>query len=240
MMKKYYSLFVILLVSKFVIAQVAEPVIEKAYKVETGFLCRIVDKATNQYTGDKIYHIYARSKILIKKIEDNNIIVKIIIGYIPPNKQENEPYAKKGELYCIDKSDYLLYVKLATTQIGLDLGILAVPFKFEASSFKVFPGGNISGYLGPSITFPKSKDFHITPIGFGGFSPIPLSNLTTTNSSDIKTVMGLTLGTGMILNLKAGFQLGLVSGWDFYNVDNTQKTQNWLSFSIGYQFLKKE
>jgi len=52
--------------------------------------------------------------------------------------------------------------------------------------------------------------------------------------------MGLSSGVGLVLNLKQGFQVGLIKGWDFFNVENSQKTLSWISFSIGYQFLKKE
>jgi hypothetical protein len=190
-----------------------------------------------QCETSKTHFICPNSKVVVKKVDKENIIISIKSGYFCDNVSTN--FALEGKLYCIGRQEAEVVFENPKFQLKIDFGILAVPFKFENSSYKVYTGG-VNGFFGTKINFAKHKEFQISPIAFGGFSSIPLNNLTGTNSADIKTTMGLSSGLGLVLNLKQGFQVGLIKGWDFFNVENSQKTLSWISFSIGYQFLKKD
>jgi hypothetical protein len=154
----------------------------------------------------------------------------------------------KCDNYAIQGDDYLIFKTVFTENgnvhevknigIGIGVGVLTVPFKFDPSTFKVYPSGEVGGIAGPKFCWVKSG-LNIMIGMVLGLSTIPLNDLNAPSVNQINTVGGITWGGGFTLNLpKTGLQFGFFYGADFYNTNNTKFQKNWLSFGIGYDFIK--
>lgn len=191
-----------------------------------------------QTTGSK-YTVLRLSKVRVEQKDTVNkkIVFQITQGY----QGDSSRFAKVHKLYCVNLDDFGLSIDTikVKARTKLDYGFLTIPFKFQYSNYVIHPGGSLGGFIGPRFVSAKDSDKGFSLIGFAGLSSVPLNNnISTTNASDIKVVPGLGLGLGGVFSVKS-FQLGLITGWDFYNNDGP-KTNSWLSLSIGYTFLRPD
>jgi len=143
-MKHFIALFIILFLFATLLSAQSIKIEEgKAYRVGTENLYGRLIKEKNECSDDE-YYFCPPAKIVVKSITNNEVIVELISGY----KHCDKLNAQEKNLYCIDKVEAENRLKAAKLELGLDFGVLAVPFKFETNTFKVYSGGNISGFLG--------------------------------------------------------------------------------------------
>ena len=216
-----------LLISQDVFAQIKNEI----YKVDAQFLANEFLNTECQKDSVDIICKYATFEVI--DVKDEVVKIKIIQG------MTCDDYADNNGVYCVRKAVFTnggsVHLKSDDKKWDANFGggILTIPFKFDRQSFKVFPAGEVGGVGGLKLSYNKTGGSIII-----GLSSIPLNDLNSNSSNEIKTVSGVTLGGGISINVAKGFQFGVYYGNDFYNTDNTKYTKDWLSFGFGYDFFR--
>ncbi len=116
-------------------------------------------------------------------------------------------------------------------------GTLVVPFKFRTTDHSITGDATIGAYLGRTWYLAGAT---FTPILSAGISQIAVSNPQDNTKTDTRT--GFTVAPGLIWTIKENFQIGALVGWDYIGSNGEQpwkyNGKTWLSFAIGYQFVK--
>jgi len=207
---------------------------DEIYKVDAPFSANQFLNAECQKDSVDIICKYATFKIV--DVVDELVKIKIIDGKLCSD------YADNDGIYCVRKIVFTnggsVHLKDDDKKWDASLGggILTIPFKFDRKSFKVFPAGEI-GFVG-GLKLSYNKTCNIIIGGILGLSSIPLNDLNSNNTNEIKTVSGVTVGGGISINVANGFQFGIYYGNDFYNTDNTKYSKDWISFGFGYDFFR--
>jgi hypothetical protein len=204
------------------------------YRINAKMTVNGVDNSNNCSPANQ-FVVYAKSRIQIVNVAADGTVKFILTqGY----NGTDSNVARINHQFCIDGSALQgLINAILKPQLTLDYGLLAIPFKFQYKSSVVHPGGSLGGFIGGRIGNAKRSDRGLSIVGFGGLSSIPQNNdVPTISASDIKVVPGVGVGAGAVFNVQS-FQVGVLTGWDFYNNDG-KKRNSWLSFSIGFTFLK--
>jgi hypothetical protein len=210
-------------------------VIGEIYKVDAQFSANQFLEADCQKDSVDIICKYATFKIV--DVVNDIIKIKIIDGKLC------DDFADNNGIYCVRKIVFTnggsVHLKDDDKKWDTSLGggILTIPFKFDRKSFKVFPAGEIGGVAGLKLSYNKTGGSIIIG-GILGLSSIPLNDLNSNNTNEIKTVSGVTIGGGISINVAKGFQFGIYYGNDFYNTDNTKFSKDWISFGFGYDFFR--
>ncbi len=162
---------------------------------------------------------------------------------------------KNGLLLMIKKSDFdqLAKAPLYSTafkwnRLAFSSGQLTVPFKLRpaiaGNSFSMTTDVTIGAYAGIKKRISKRQNFFLTLPVVAGLTLININDSTTTpggtpdRSSGVHP--GWTVATGLVAQLNS-FNIGVVTGWDFASdVGKTWVYQGkqWISFGVGYSFLK--
>lgn len=206
---------------------------DEVYKVDAQFYANQFLNAECQ--KDSVDVICANATFKIVDVVDEVVKIKIIKGKSCPD------YAYSDDIYCVRKIVFTIGGSVHLIEkkwdVSLGGGVLTVPFKFDTKSFKVFPAGEIGGVGGLRLNYNK-KGGSIIIGGILGLSSIPLNDLNSSNTNEIKTVSGVTVGGGISINVAKGFQFGIYYGNDFYNTDDTKYSKDWISFGFGYDFFR--
>jgi hypothetical protein len=162
---------------------------------------------------------------------------------------------KNGLLLMIKKSDFdqLAKAPLYSTafkwnRLAFSSGQLTVPFKLRpalaGNSFSMTTDVTIGAYAGLKKRISKRQNFFLTLPVVAGLTLINVNDNTTTSSGTPDRSSGVypgwTVATGLVAQLNS-FNIGVVTGWDF--ASDVGKTwiyqgKQWISFGIGYSFLK--
>jgi hypothetical protein len=118
--------------------------------------------------------------------------------------------------------------------------IMGVPFKYRFTKSKSSLTGEST--IGASIgwTFARDHDFdnRFWVMGAGGLTVInPNSAFDDPGSEKSRNIPGATFCLGVGANISKT-QAGIVFGWDFADPDWEFHGKPWLSFSVGFEFLK--
>jgi hypothetical protein len=162
---------------------------------------------------------------------------------------------KNGLLLMIKKSDFdqLTKMPLYSTawkwnRVAFSSGQLTVPFKLrpatQGNSFTMTTDVTIGAYAGLKKRISKRQNFFLTLPFVAGLTLINVNDNTTTSGGTPDRSAGVhpgwTIATGLVAQLNS-FNIGVVTGWDF--ASDVGKTwiyqgKQWISFAIGYSFLK--
>jgi hypothetical protein len=148
----------------------------------------------------------------------------------------------KGEVYEVDTESLTTLHK--TLIQSLDLGVLAVPFKYRRHA----PGAKnivtnesaIGASVGGRFALGgvDALAWLVRPQAFFGLTQISVEGPA---DGAVQERVGVTVGTGVIFEAGGGVQVGAVIGWDRIadGADVTWPFQDrpWFSFAIGYKFL---
>ncbi len=66
---------------------------------------------------------------------------------------------------------------------------------------------------------------------------MPLNDVNAKNSEDTRTVDAASIAGGAVYNFGKDFQIGLLTGADFFNADNKARTRSWISFTLGINLI---
>ncbi len=215
-------------------SELASIKVDDIYTIESAFIANNTENA--QCKAGETSKVFPNSVVLIKKImaDDGGKIMFLLRN--TPN--DTDPLgAKQGQIYCIGREEFNLFKGEKIRKVEFGAALMAIPFKFQYNSYVIHPGGSIGGFAGARFNSTKKKERGFNIGAFGGLSSVPQNNdANTPNASDIKVIAAFGLGAGAIYNYER-FQIGLVTGWDFYN-NGGKKVNSWLSFTVGFAFLK--
>ncbi|MGE0636332.1 MAG: hypothetical protein AB7G44_12525 [Bacteroidia bacterium] len=166
--------------------------------------------------------------IVSQKFDDNTIVVVL------SSNDAGDGMAEINKYYCISKTTLETYFRKKSKP---DIGILAVPFKMRIYPLKIMAGNSVGPYIGHKFYHKNSTTS--TLLGFASLTNVPLNDV---NEKVPQTKWGLGLGGGYVWTVTGNFQVGLISGVDFFEgVDKwVYKFQPWLSLSIGYNFISQK
>lgn len=119
-------------------------------------------------------------------------------------------------------------------------GALALPFKYDPSTAKIYAGGNFGFYVGAQHMMGKvnGDDFSIFLAGTVGYNRIALNNINSQNIENTDDVGAL--GIGALAGGAIGrFQLVVVYGGENYNINDEKIGRSWISLGLGFGFLNK-
>ena len=148
------------------------------------------------------------------------------------------PVFDRGSAIQIDLTKIQQY---EPNRFGFAYGALVVPFKYQLMGSHQFTGSASAGpYLGYKIDF-ESLGWALTPAAFAGASNIAVTNKNTSESNSTSQVAGFSWGGGLLIEIKGGFQGGVVLGWDDVGgLSSNQYFQYndkpWLALQLGYSF----
>ncbi|MFC0875865.1 hypothetical protein ACE01N_04685 [Saccharicrinis sp. FJH2] len=159
--------------------------------------------------------------------------------------------AYNGKILAISKEDFdkLLTNNIYKRNIHITGGILTLPFKFRGKVGEIprsmTTDVTLGPYVGPRMRLSRKSDFFVTmPFTLGlTFINVNNSNTSPTNPSNNQNeiVPGLTLGSGLVFQIRQ-YEFGLIGGWDFgtgtAGSEWIYNEKPWISFAIGYSFLK--
>jgi hypothetical protein len=160
---------------------------------------------------------------------DKDIVVKF--DYVPPNIKKT---VDVGTRYYLSKEIFNSYsVRFYS---GLDYGLLVIPFKLRFNPGSISPGTALGPYIGYKLGSDSNLFTSIvTTLSLAGVS------LNDVNSQNVKNVLGLTYGGGVILNFNNKIQVGAILGADYIGEqgkDWNYQNKLWLSIAIGFTFLR--
>ncbi len=127
---------------------------------------------------------------------------------------------------------------------GVAGGVLALPLKLRFKTDDAPYSFNTSASIGPYVGYQLSSGTHFTHtvFVFGGLTIIPISDI---NAKEVENASGGSIGGGIVTNIAGlldNLQIGAVVGADFLGGNRGRawvyEGKPWLSFSIGFQFLK--
>ena len=156
-----------------------------------------------------------------------------------------------GKALCIPLTEYekLQTINIYRRNLHLTGGVLTLPFKFRdaigQTPRSMTTDVTIGPYIGGRVRMSKKADVFLTvPFTLGlTFINVNNSNTTTTGTqtTDNAIVPGFTIGSGIVIQLNK-YELGLICGADFgtgkAGTDWIYNNKPWVSFAIGYSFLK--
>ena len=187
------------------------------------------------------------------KTNSGNVKLKFIS--VAEEKQNGAVRVELSDMYngktlCIDQEDFekLSTINIYRRNIHITGGILTLPFKFRRSigqtPSSMTTDVTLGPYIGARIRLAKKSNFFLTiPVTLGlTFINVNSNNTNPVNSTqDNAIIPGFTFGGGLIFQINQ-FEFGLVTGWDFgtgkAGTDWIYNKKNWVSFAIGYSFLK--
>ena len=156
-----------------------------------------------------------------------------------------------GKLLCIQKGEFekLNLTKIYNRRVHLSGGLLTLPFKFRSkvndTPRSMTTDVTLGPYIGARMRLLKKSDFFLTVPLTAGLTFININNSNTSpsnpQSSDNAIVPGFTVGSGLVFQLNK-YEIGFIGGWDW----GTGKAGSewiydgkpWISFAIGYSFLR--
>ncbi|EPT8452262.1 hypothetical protein ACVS4I_003092 [Vibrio fluvialis] len=199
------------------------------------------------------FHIYTDQYCIPAKLslrlidqDDENYIVyrpnRSWLGYMlyepPVKKEEFVQEACGSNLRLLPES---AKISLSKSQINLDYaskfgwqyGALIAPYKYYTSNGDLSGGATIAPYFGWRLNI-EPINFSFTPILFAGPTMV---NVEKSDGSD-SNVFGVSMGTGLLLELHKEFNMGFVLGYDVVSKseDFDNNGRPWLSVSFGYNF----
>lgn len=127
-----------------------------------------------------------------------------------------------------------------TSRFGVAYGALFVPYKYYAAGNNTFSmNASVNAYLGLRITGLSGENY--IP-GGGDIKLAFFTGLTgaTTTESEIsksdKSIIGVSVGVGLLFKAKSSIQFGFLVGRDYFNgSDNYENNRkNWLGIAVGY------
>jgi len=141
---------------------------------------------------------------------------------------------KKGKMYFLKKEVFNSYS--IRYHSGVDYGALVIPFKLRFNPGSVSPGVALGPYIGYKLgSRSNTYTSFIATLGLTGVS------LNDVNSENVRNVMGLTYGGGVIINVNNKFQVGALIGADYIGAqgkDWDYQNKPWISMAIGFTFLR--
>jgi hypothetical protein len=149
------------------------------------------------------------------------------------------PYGSKIEIPLTDVQNS------SPSRYGLAYGGLAVPFKFQLTgNHQLTSSATIGPYLG--WKFDTGYGWAMTAAAFAGVSNNAVPKTTNTPTSKGKTTVsssntqtaGFSYGGGLLVEVKGGFQGGLVLGFDTVGGGQNFQYDNkpWIALQLGYSF----
>ncbi|WP_172570917.1 hypothetical protein [Vibrio fluvialis] len=184
---------------------------------------------------------------LIDQTNDSYIVYRPERGALgdwlyEPNLEDKSGKPKNN--YCGDNKPILpasRKIKLAKKEVNLDYaskfgwqyGALIAPYKYYTSNGDLSGGATIAPYFGWRLNI-EPINFSFTPILFAGPTMV---NVEKSDGSD-SNVFGVSVGTGLLLELHKEFNMGFVLGYDVVSKseDFDNNGRPWLSVSFGYKF----
>lgn len=164
-----------------------------------------------------------------KEMSDKVIVV--LFNYVPPGGKNT---VDVGERYFLSKEAFNSYsVRFYS---GLDYGLLVVPFKLRFNPGSLSPGAALGPYIG--YKFGSNTNVYTSIIATLGLTGVSLNDV---NSDNVNNVLGLTYGSGVILNFNNKIQIGAVLGADYIGEqgkDWDYQNKLWVSIAIGFAFLR--
>jgi len=235
-MKKTLLFIAFLFSCYFLQAQTISITRGSTYKLENKILVHEWVNGIKCDTAKKMI-ICANNKIKISRIlNDGTALIKAKTAYYHPGECDSIP--NKFATYCVDEN--ILGNNVILPKVTPAVGILTVPFRYDFKTSKIFAGGQLGGYLGAQTRIksnPLGKDIY----GFigvtGGYSRIPLNNINASDPENTDEVGAL--GYGGLAGITIGnFQAVFVLATDKYNLDDQKQSRSWISFGLGYAFIK--
>jgi hypothetical protein len=165
----------------------------------------------------------------------------------------NKSSTSTHQFYCVKSSDYkepaiVKRYKTRAYNAKPIVGTLIVPIKFRPAQGDVpfdfttdFTLGSSFGY---SFRMSHYRPSYLSIVGVFGVTSVGVDSLTTKGfvTEPNTKLSAITPGIGAIIDI-SGFQIGAVVGWDVVGGTTGKKWiyngKPWLSFGIGYQFLRK-
>jgi hypothetical protein len=166
----------------------------------------------------------------MNKLRNDESVYVIEVLNAPFNVKVGDNFPDPNLQYCIDKS--VFEEQYRSTKYRISYGALAVPFKIRFDPGTISPGGELGGYFGVYL----GQSSWILGV-HGGATVVSLNN-DNSNSDTPDNMIGATLGIALINDFDENFQLGVVSGVDFFEGANdwAYGYTPWLSFQIGFKF----
>lgn len=167
------------------------------------------------------------SEVVLKFIKHRQADHKIETGEV-----------RAGKLYSISKTS--LEKAWSVFVQGVSVGALAVPFKYRMAtpSARAVITNNASIGASVGMKFGGWPGFFSQPLVFIAFTRIPVA---AANGATPTERNGLTLGTGVALEIKGGAQFGIIVGWDqVADGDDPNwdyQGRPWLSIGINYKLI---
>jgi len=147
--------------------------------------------------------------------------------------------AKRGGSYIIDKTT--LGNNINVPSVLPIYGFLTIPFKYEFTTSRMYPGGEIGGLLGAqkTLNWDPNRSMSIFLSGTAGYSRVALNNTNIQSIDPSNTTFADAFSYGIAGGLAIeGFQLMIVRGIDSFSVSGSQQQLNWLMIGFGYSFIK--
>ena len=148
---------------------------------------------------------------------------------------KDDPVRPKRE-YRVARTDLL--PRLYRLERGVDVGALAIPFKFQLSNGDLTAGGSLGPYVGYRQRWLFVPSSILISLGATAVPTVAPSLPTDPQPGNIKSVFGVSASAGVVLEIVNNFQAGLLFGIDHASDKSyAYQDKGWISFSIGYGFL---
>lgn len=208
------------------------------YKLENTLTFKVWDGSSST---NESYTICQGSKIKISRLINDKAVIKIVksFSYSQNGQTTCKTDAPKAKSYIIDQSVLKTNVKIP--DILPQYGFLTVPFKYDISNQRMYPGGQIGGMLGVQkrLNWTPTESMSWFLVGTAGYSRIALNNSNIQNiepsNTDFSDAFTYGIATGISINK---FQFMIVKGWDKFSVEGEKTTLNWLMVGFGFGFVK--
>lgn len=237
-MKNLISTFLALIVTNLVIGQTIEIQQGAKYRLDN----QLYFKGWNgtSATEDSVL-VCSKNKIKVTRTIGELAIVKIktTYSYSSGSSVTCETGANKANTYTIKKS--ILSNNVTIPEWQPQYGILSVPFKYDMSNSRVYPGGQIGGLFGVQkrLNWTPTESMSWFFVGTAGYSRIALNNTNIQNVDPSNTTFADAFTYGAATGIQISrFQIMLVKGWDNFSVNSEKKKISWISIGFGFGFIK--
>ncbi len=233
-MKKLLVFFFTLFVANMLLAQTQQEQIKDDTHFNSKAKFRVYGYDGSAATTSQ-HILCSKTKFKVIRSLSNNTQIAVEIKRIKKNA-DCSSIGVVSTSVVVGQSYVINYVDLANVKrpfVGLNVGPLIVPSKLQPSSSKVYAGGQLGLYFGPKFNISSST--YVSLINSFGFGNIPINNTASTTQpqpQDTKSVLGSYYAFGIMVNLLDNVNVGIIGGWDYFNIDNTQNSRDWISFTI--------
>ena len=237
-MKNLISTFFAIIVTNLVFGQTIDIQQGARYRLDNQLYFKVWNGSNA--TEDSVL-VCSRNKIKItRNIGEFSIVkIKTTYSYSSGLNPTCETTANKANTYTIKTA--ILRDNVTIPEWLPLYGILSVPFKYDMSNSRVYPGGQIGGLFGIQrrINWTPTESMSLFFVGTAGYSRIALNNTNIQNIDPSNTTFADAFTYGLATGIQINrFQIMIVKGWDNFSVNSEKKRINWISIGFGFGFIK--